>query len=156
MFCYLVLLVYFFSINIWTRPALSVRDERFSPVQVCQRARWLGERICKGTQETSGQVSQHRGIWSAYCESEKKLSFRNKKMQINTFCKVYSKRQKERCSAWVFTDILLQVINRDNCVQIQIQIHIRIYNCNQAPSMWGWLPSWSAWVTFRITWYAFI
>ena len=79
-----------------------------------------------------------------------------KKMQINTFCKVYSKRQKERCSAWVFTDILLQVINRDNCVQIQIQIHMRIYNCNQAPSMWGWLPSWSAWVAFRITWYVMI
>ena len=106
----------FFSINIWTRPALFVRDERYAffHTQVCQRAGWFGERICKRSQETSGQVSQHRGIWSAYCESEKKLSFRNKKMQINTFCKVHSKRQKERCSAWVFTDILLQVINRDN------------------------------------------
>ena len=90
-------MVYFFSINIWTRPALFVRDERYAffHTQVCQRARWFGERICKGSQETSGQVSQHRGIWSAYCESEKKLSFRNKKCESTLFARFTPKDRKK-------------------------------------------------------------
>ena len=40
-------------------------------------------------------MSQHRGIWSAYCESEKKLSFRNKKCESTLFARFTPKDRKK-------------------------------------------------------------